>query len=479
MYLQWVIASHLQRTFADYLKCQMCGLRLLVVIPLMMDLCMIFVMDHPMFNRNPRALQIILNTDDLEIVNPLHNKKHKITVFYFSLANISPAFRSQLHVMQLMAIAKTSDILKHAAQEKLLADFIAVVNKLSSGGLRTQINGNYHVIEGGLVCVPADTLAAHNLGKFKEGVAFANKGCRQYECKTKETRGVFFSADCVKRSLKIHKERCELLEEPLSKKAGQYWSRDWGINGTSCLLQLDFNFITGLVQDPMHVLLEGVVPRELSLLLYKVVCVFKFCTESSLNAAIAGFPFSYLHAKSKPQPIEKGNDENVMSVRQTASATLTLCYFLPLLLAPSVDRGNPYWMNWLRLLKIVILSTSAYCSRETADLLCIIIAEYLQECQRLYPRASFIPKMHYLIHLPDQMLQYGPLRHHWCMRFEGKNGFLKSKKWRNFRNVPYSLAKYHQLHMLYRQRGKNGESMLNFLYTRDTVQNGEEFVLCD
>jgi len=57
---------------------------------------------------------------------------------------------------------------------------------------------------------------------------------------------------------------------------------------------------------------------------------------------------------------------------------------------------------------------------ETAGLLRVLVAEYLYEFQRLYPRASFIPKMHYMIHLPHQMAKYGQLRHTWCMRFEGK-----------------------------------------------------------
>lgn len=53
------------------------------------------------------------------------------------------------------------------------------------------------------------------------------------------------------------------------------------------------------------------------------------------------------------------------------------------------------------------------------------------------------------------------------MRFEGKNGFFKQKKWKNFRNVPYSLAKYYQLHMLHKQVGSNIERNQNFLYAGD------------
>jgi len=146
-----------------------------------------YVTSHPVFVKNPAALQIILNTDDLEIVNPLgsHVKKHKITVFYYTLANIPPQYRSQLQCIQLVAIAKTQHLRKHAAEGMLLQDFITSVNKLSSGGLRLCIGGRYHVIEGDLVCVAADTLAAHWLGKFKEGVGFATRPCRHCECKSR------------------------------------------------------------------------------------------------------------------------------------------------------------------------------------------------------------------------------------------------------------------------------------------------------
>ncbi len=40
-----------------------------------------YIKNHPLFKRNPKALQLCLNTDDLEVVNPLgsHIKKHKVS----------------------------------------------------------------------------------------------------------------------------------------------------------------------------------------------------------------------------------------------------------------------------------------------------------------------------------------------------------------------------------------------------------------
>ena len=71
----------------------------------------------------------MLSSHDVEIVNPLgsHIKEHKLTMFYFTLANIRPAFRSQLHAIQLLAVAKTSEVRKHCAGHRLLEDFISSV----------------------------------------------------------------------------------------------------------------------------------------------------------------------------------------------------------------------------------------------------------------------------------------------------------------------------------------------------------------
>jgi hypothetical protein len=45
--------------------------------------------------RNSHAVQVILNTDDLEIVNPLvtYIKKHKISMFYYTIANFPTQYR--------------------------------------------------------------------------------------------------------------------------------------------------------------------------------------------------------------------------------------------------------------------------------------------------------------------------------------------------------------------------------------------------
>lgn len=77
-------------------------------------------------------MQIILNTDDIEIVNPLgcHLKKHNLSMFFYTLGNIPPSLRSKL---QLVAVAKIVD-LKKFGTERLLGDFDDSVRILSTEG---------------------------------------------------------------------------------------------------------------------------------------------------------------------------------------------------------------------------------------------------------------------------------------------------------------------------------------------------------
>ena len=59
--------------------------------------------------------------------------------------------------------------------------------------------------------------------------------------------------------------------------------------------------------------------------------------------------------------------------------------------------------------------------------------------------------MHYLSHFPDQLKNFGLLRHHSCFRFEAKNGLMTDLRYQNFINIAYSCANKHQLWMASKQ----------------------------
>ena len=83
----------------------------------------LYFSQHEYLKRHPKCLCFGLYTDDFEVVNPIgsHRKKHKITAFYWTLLNIPVEHRSKLSVIQLVALAKTSDLKAHGC-DKLLKD---------------------------------------------------------------------------------------------------------------------------------------------------------------------------------------------------------------------------------------------------------------------------------------------------------------------------------------------------------------------
>lgn len=94
------------------------------------DYCDGFVyQNHPLFVAKPNSLQIILYYDDLERANPLGSKSkiHKlgmhymcwlcsynrcliIGVFYYTLGNIRPQYRSLLKCIQLVCIVNVNTL---------------------------------------------------------------------------------------------------------------------------------------------------------------------------------------------------------------------------------------------------------------------------------------------------------------------------------------------------------------------------------
>jgi len=102
----------------------------------------------------------------------------------------------------------------------------------------------------------------------------------------------------------------------------------------------------------------------------------------------------------------------------------------------------------------------------------VLTAVHNAEFCKLHADESFRPKLHYLIHYPDQMLNFGPLRNHWCMRFESKKWIFKQKRWFNFRNLALSLATYHQQWTCLQMLGLDGAPSETYLYEGDEVKEG-------
>ncbi len=138
------------------------------------------------------SLRILAYYDDIEIVNPIgvHTKKNKLCMYYWTLLNIPPAYRSRLACVELIAVAKTRDC-KEFGLRSLLHDFNSGINALAADGITICMRGEERIVHGGLVAFAGDTLAANSIGGFKEGVGFAYKICRTCEATKQGSRSLY------------------------------------------------------------------------------------------------------------------------------------------------------------------------------------------------------------------------------------------------------------------------------------------------
>ena len=94
---------------------------------------------------------------------------------------------------------------------------------------------------------------------------------------------------------------CSLCDGPLAKE----FSTMYGVTSESPLNELDhFHVVDQLPQDIMHVLLEGVIPYELTLILVYFVTGRRYFSIIQLSDCITKFSFAHQEAKDKPSPIK-------------------------------------------------------------------------------------------------------------------------------------------------------------------------------
>ena len=400
-----------------------------------------FIKNHPFFQANPGALQIIAYYDEVETCNPLgsSSKKFKLGCLFFSIGNMKPSLRSSLKSIFLLSIAKSSTIKAHGI-DSILEPFIKDIMVLSSEGVNLVFTGRDEVWKGTLVAFLADNLAAHEVGGFKESFSFARRFCRSCMTNLSTAKSYFNEAEFDLRSPSNHADQCRALQGSNSHEA----SVEYGINRQAALEKIPgFSVTLCLPHDVMHDLLEGVIPHEMKLLLQHCLISKRYFELLTFNQRLTAFDFGYTEVGDKPARVE-----NNCNMRQSASQMWLLMRIFPLLVGDLIPREDSHWQCFLKLMCICDIATAPSISTDTVAYLELLIEEHHSEFCNLYGNDLIIPKMHFMVHYPRQMLQFGPLVHAWTMRYEAKLRVIKrATRMSNFKNVCQSAVKRHQ-HLL-------------------------------
>ena len=386
-----------------------------------------FVQEHELFSCDDSALRLLFYYDDVNINNPLTNKLHKLSFFYYQLANIKPIYRSKLKSVHLLAICKTSYMKKYGIN----AIFSPIVEdlKILANGHPFQIYGGVLRLRGSLLALLADIPACQLCGGFKEGVGGAFRKCRVCHATFERIQELFIEEDFNLRTKEDHALHVELVENAPTNFLKEFYSKKCGVTFRSKLMEAPFFDVTQqLPMDIMHVFLEGVLAYEIKYLLRHCIDE-RYFSLATLNKDIEKFPLGYAHKKDRPIVI-KDTDlqrESATNLGQTASKMWLLASILPMILAKYVDKNSTPWQCLSSLLEIMGMAFSEKISTESVMYLKTAIKEHLSLFKNEYG-ARLIPKQHYLVHLPSQVLKFGPLIRTWCMRHEGNILFLKTSQ---------------------------------------------------
>ncbi|KAK2555549.1 hypothetical protein P5673_022892 [Acropora cervicornis] len=411
-----------------------------------------FFQEHPLFSNDETALALLVYYDDVNFVNPMTNKYHKLSFFYYQLANLHPMFRSKLKSIHLFAVCRTELVsLSQYGFNKILEPFVNEMKILGCDrGFTFTLPSGCINLRGGILAFLADTPASQKAGGFKEGVGGAKRKCRHCMATFEDMQTCFEEDQFELRNLDDHHYYLAKLEGASSENLRAFYSKCYGINTRTVLLESPyFDPCEQLIQDVMHVFLEGVLGYEIRFLLKYYLRDINAFTLDSLNSKIQGFSYGYSSSKDKPavllvKDLEKGSSTNL---GQSASQMWLLCSILPLILADIVDITTDKWRCFIGLIEIMSICFSHKISEASVVYLHKAIKDHLILFKRLYGHLGNItPKQHYLVHLPSLILKFGPLVRSWCMRFEAKHAYFKdqAKIIQNFKNLPLSLSKRYQ-----------------------------------
>lgn len=87
----------------------------------------------------------------------------------------------------------------------------------------------------------------------------------------------------------------------------------------------------------------------------------------------------------------------------TASQCWLLARFLPIIIGDLIEEEDEHWENFLQLHDILMYTMAPCFSPASIAHLASLIEHYHQSFDTCYPSKRKIPKMHYMLHFPEQI----------------------------------------------------------------------------
>ena len=216
-----------------------------------------------------------------------------------------------------------------------------------------------------------------------------------------------------------------------------------------------FSPVTAFLPDIMHDCLEGVIPVFLHYL-FNDLAQNNICTFTIVNEIFKKFHFGVCEVCNKPRCLPG----NVVSVSGHISATGSeaWCIFRlpPFVIGDLVPVRHDSWKLYLLLSEIMDKVIAPQLEISAINYLKLLISDFYVSFAERAPHLVK-PKLLFLLHYSSMIKNFGPLRHHWCMRFESFHRKVKKivKYIPCFKNVCFTVAKRLQRNKCYEMSETN------------------------
>jgi hypothetical protein len=383
---------------------------------------------NPFFTEHPEAYTLMLYSDAVELNNPLGAKKgvYKLVNIYWTFAEIPKYLRSRTENWFLALSVKESDLKlsRDAIYKPLLEDLVNLENGilLSSG----------ETLRAGLLCHIGDNLESHLVGGFS--TCFSSRDiCRICHCQYSDLPTL---TGIPTAPAWTAEEYDSILKGDLEERCGL---KD------KCVFNVlkSFHAVGQFPMDPLHDFYEKIAACDAQSIMVSLTATGKVVLES-YNSLLSNLSLEDYESRDRPLPVS-------LKAEKLGGKALSVALHLrvmPFLLSRLVDEDLE---SELIDLLFILSKLNEYVladSFSVADViefqeLVVTYFEKRQECMEQYPAfKKNTPKMHYLEHYSQQIVDFGPFTTTWTARGESRHrdfvNFSESSK--NFINILKTLA---------------------------------------
>lgn len=359
--------------------------------------------------KNKIFFPLILFYDDFEPCNPLGSRAviYKVGAVYISFSCIPPEYASLLENIFLTQLFFTSDK-EFYGNKKVFSNLISDLKSLEDEGIEIVINNEIKKVYFPLILIVGDNLGLNSVLGFSESFS-AEYFCRFCITPRNLTKVETNSLNFISRTPTNYKVHCSELT--------------YGVKEMCIWNELkNFHVVKNVYCDLMHDIFEGVLRYDMAFVIDDLIKK-KYFDLGRLNNRIKFLKFSKADL-GNPPPIIKAEHLKKKYIVMSASEMLSFSIYFGILVGDLVPETESSWTFYLKIREMTELMLSRSFTIDRISYLKTIIEEHHSLFCELF-NESLKPKYHLILHYPEIILNVGPLRNIWCMKFEAYHKLLK------------------------------------------------------